>query len=192
MNRTGPNKYSASRIYNSPPVIILTVAVVYAVVAKVSFLFSIPPGNVSPIFPAAGLALAAVMILGRKALAGVWLGSFAANAISFFDGTVSSVPAVLPGLLGASIIGFTGIILQGLAGPLNAEQSKQLEMVRGSARHLLALINDVLDISKIEAGQLTVHCERVDLPSSISKIAGMVRPLAEKKGLALSLGVVKK
>ena len=55
-----------------------------------------------------------------------------------------------------SIIGFTGIVLQGLAGPLNAEQAKQLGMVRDSARHLLALINDVLDISKIEAGQLSV------------------------------------
>ncbi len=55
-----------------------------------------------------------------------------------------------------SIIGFTGIILQGLAGPLNQEQAKQLDMVRTSARHLLALVNDVLDISKIEAGQLEV------------------------------------
>ena len=62
-----------------------------------------------------------------------------------------------------SIIGFTGIILQGLAGPLNAEQHKQLDMVRDSARHLLALINDVLDISKIEAGQLEVSSEPFDL-----------------------------
>lgn len=84
-----------------------------------------------------------------------------------------------------SIIGFTGIILQGLAGPLNAEQCKQLEMVRGSARHLLALINDVLDISKIEAGQLEVRCESFDLRASLEKVAGIVRPLAEKKGLAL-------
>jgi signal transduction histidine kinase len=84
-----------------------------------------------------------------------------------------------------SIIGFTGIILQGLAGPLNAEQRKQLEMVRDSARHLLALINDVLDISKIEAGQLTVSSEAFDLSASISKAVGIVKPLAEKKGLAL-------
>lgn len=84
-----------------------------------------------------------------------------------------------------SIIGFTGIILQGLAGPLNPEQSKQLEMVRGSARHLLALINDVLDISKIEAGQLEVTCGPFDLRASIEKVVGIVKPLAEKKGLAV-------
>ncbi len=84
-----------------------------------------------------------------------------------------------------SIIGFTGIILQGLAGPLNPEQSKQLEMVRSSSRHLLALINDVLDISKIEAGQLEVADERFDLRASINKVVGIVAPLAEKKGLGL-------
>mgnify|MGYP002374761956 FL=1 len=50
-----------------------------------------------------------------------------------------------------SIIGFTGILLQRLGGPLNEEQEKQLKMVYNSARHLLSLINDVLDISKIEA-----------------------------------------
>ena len=84
-----------------------------------------------------------------------------------------------------SIIGFTGVILQGLAGPLNPEQTKQLEMVRGSARHLLALINDVLDISKIEAGQLNLGRERFDLRASIAKVSGIVAPLAEKKGLEL-------
>ncbi|HEY5118783.1 MAG TPA: PAS domain S-box protein [Anaerolineales bacterium] len=84
-----------------------------------------------------------------------------------------------------SIIGFTGIILQELAGPLNAEQRKQLEMVRDSGRHLLALINDVLDISKIEAGQLEVRSEPFDLRASIENVAGIVHPLAVKKGLDL-------
>ncbi|MBS0663613.1 MAG: PAS domain S-box protein [Verrucomicrobia bacterium] len=88
-----------------------------------------------------------------------------------------------------SIIGFTGIMLQGLAGPLNAEQTKQLGMVRGSARHLLELINDVLDISKIEAGQFEVHAEPFDLRASLERVAGLVRPMAEKKGLALSVTV---
>jgi len=88
-----------------------------------------------------------------------------------------------------SIIGFTGIILQELAGPLNPEQHKQLEMVRDSARHLLSLINDVLDISKIEAGQLEVHRETFNLRASIGKVVGIVKPLAEKKGLALKVEI---
>lgn len=88
-----------------------------------------------------------------------------------------------------SIIGFTGIILQGLAGPLNPEQEKQLGMVRGSARHLLELINDVLDISKIEAGQLEVRFERFNLARSIERVTATMRPLTEKKGLRLEAHV---
>ena len=86
-----------------------------------------------------------------------------------------------------SIIGFTGILVQGLAGPLNEEQAKQLGMVRGSARHLLALINDVLDISKIEAGQMTVHCEPLDLQPMLERVVAGVKPLADRKNLALQL-----
>lgn len=84
-----------------------------------------------------------------------------------------------------SIIGFTGIMLQGLAGPLNPEQNKQLDMVRTSARHLLALVNDVLDISKIEAGQLEIAREPFDLRRSIAKVLSLVTPQAETKGLKL-------
>jgi signal transduction histidine kinase len=84
-----------------------------------------------------------------------------------------------------SIIGFTGIILQGLAGPLNAEQAKQLDMVRTSARHLLALVNDVLDISKIEAGQLEVARAPFDLRRSVTKVLALVTPQAEAKGLEM-------
>ncbi len=84
-----------------------------------------------------------------------------------------------------SIIGFTGIILQGIVGPLNDEQKIQLNMVRSSAQHLLSLINDVLDISKIEAGQLQVAYENYDLRSTIEKAVESARPLADKKGLEL-------
>jgi PAS domain S-box-containing protein len=86
-----------------------------------------------------------------------------------------------------SIIGFTGIMLQGLAGPLTAEQSKQLGMVRNSSRHLLELINDVLDLSKIEAGQLEVHAEPFMLRDSLERVVGLVKPMAEKKKLTLSI-----
>lgn len=105
MNHTETKKHATPQILNSSPATILAVAIVYTAVAKVSFLATIPPGNVSPIFPAAGIALAAVMILGRYALIGVWLGSFVANTISFFDGTVLSVHTVLPNLLITSFIG---------------------------------------------------------------------------------------
>jgi len=88
-----------------------------------------------------------------------------------------------------SIIGFTGILLQGLVGPLNEEQAKQLNMVRTSANHLLSLISDVLDISKIEAGQLQVASETFDLRASINKVLQTVRPLAEKKGLMLNVDI---
>lgn len=84
-----------------------------------------------------------------------------------------------------SIIGFSGVLLQGLAGPLNDEQKKQLGIVCASAEHLLDLINDVLDISKIEAGQLALSFETFDLRASITKALQACAPLAAKKGLDL-------
>lgn len=88
-----------------------------------------------------------------------------------------------------SIVGFTGILLQGLAGPLNPEQDKQLDMVRTSARHLLALVNDVLDISKIEAGQLEVERAPFDVRTAIETAAALVGPQAAAKGLELRLEI---
>jgi signal transduction histidine kinase len=88
-----------------------------------------------------------------------------------------------------SILGFTGILLQGLAGPLNEEQQKQLAMVQTSARHLLALINDVLDISKIEAGELKIEKVPFELADLIGEVTAAARPLMEKKGLGLSVEV---
>lgn len=86
-----------------------------------------------------------------------------------------------------SIIGFTGILLQDMAGPLNGEQKKQLGMVQNSAHHLLALINDVLDISKIEAGQLQMHFQPFDLRDSIERVRQAIEPLAERKNLRLNV-----
>ncbi len=84
-----------------------------------------------------------------------------------------------------SIVGFTGIMIQELAGPLNDEQKKQLGMVQTSSRHLLALINDILDISKIEAGQLTLASSEFDLAQSLQKVVDLIRPLASAKKLEL-------
>ncbi|WP_420643862.1 GAF domain-containing protein [Candidatus Leptofilum sp.] len=86
-----------------------------------------------------------------------------------------------------SIIGFTGIILQELAGPLNDEQKKQLGMVRSSSRHLLALINDVLDISKIGANQMELSLSAFNVRDVVNKVVKSVIPLAVQKGLAISV-----
>jgi PAS domain S-box-containing protein len=88
-----------------------------------------------------------------------------------------------------SIIGFTGIVLQELAGPLNDEQKRQLGMVRGSARHLLDLINDVLDLSKIEAGELLIRPEKFSARDAILKVGASLQPLADQKQLNLSISV---
>jgi PAS domain S-box-containing protein len=84
-----------------------------------------------------------------------------------------------------SIIGFTGLLLQGLTGALNTEQTKQLRIVKESGQHLLALINDVLDISKIEAGQIEISNVKFDLRESVQKVLHTVAPLADRKLLPL-------
>lgn len=88
-----------------------------------------------------------------------------------------------------SIIGFTGILMNEAPGPLNPEQKKQLGMVQNSARHLLSLINDVLDISKIEAGQLKMNLITFNLPEVINKAVEIVKPFAEKKNLRLTVAI---
>ncbi len=88
-----------------------------------------------------------------------------------------------------SIIGFTGVLLKGLGGPLNGEQTKQLGMVRSSAQHLLALINDVLDLSRIEAGQLQVALSPFEPKDAVELCVRTLGPAAERKGLALAAEV---
>ncbi|MDO8964760.1 MAG: ATP-binding protein [Coriobacteriia bacterium] len=86
-----------------------------------------------------------------------------------------------------SIIGFTGIMLQGLAGPLADEQRRQLGMVRASGAHLLSLINDVLDLSKVESGTVELAPERVDLRACARELVETLLPLAQSKGLTLTV-----
>jgi len=88
-----------------------------------------------------------------------------------------------------SIIGFTGILLMELAGPVNDEQKKQLSMVKNSASHLLNLINDVLDISKIEAGKVEISPEEFELKDIIKETADTFSVMASDKGLELVVEV---
>ena len=84
-----------------------------------------------------------------------------------------------------SIIGFSGILLRETIGPLNEEQKKQLGIVQSNGRRLLSLINDILDLSKIEAEVMTVNNESFDIQKDIDEILTMVDQSAKSKGLTL-------
>jgi protein-histidine pros-kinase len=88
-----------------------------------------------------------------------------------------------------SIIGFTGTLLMKLPGPLNADQENQLRTVKASAGHLLALINDLLDVAKIEAGKLEMSLTPIDCRKSLQDVAASLTPQAQAKGLALTIDV---
>jgi PAS domain S-box-containing protein len=82
-----------------------------------------------------------------------------------------------------AVIGFTGTLLMKLPGPLNGDQEQQLSTVQSSARHLLSLINDLLDLAKIESGKVEIKYERIVCQSVVEEVASALRPSAEKKGL---------
>ena len=86
-----------------------------------------------------------------------------------------------------SIIGFLGVVLQGMSGDLNVKQKDQLSRAYHSAKHLLSLISDVIDISKIEAGFLQTHIEKVYLKQLFSEVEHALMHLAEAKHLALDV-----
>lgn len=86
-----------------------------------------------------------------------------------------------------AIIGFTGTLLMQLPGPLNAEQEKQLRIVQTGARHLLSLINDLLDVAKLSANKLSLHIEELDCRSVIAEVTATLEPEAARKGLVLTV-----
>lgn len=91
-----------------------------------------------------------------------------------------------------AIIGFTGSLLMELPGPINADQQKQLNTVEASARHLLSLINDLLDVAKIEADKKELHPTKVNCIKLLETLTDSMQPLAEAKGLALKSRIIDK
>jgi len=84
-----------------------------------------------------------------------------------------------------AIIGFTGMTIKGFAGELNPEQMDNLSRVYGASKHLLALINDVIDISTIEAGRIEAYPVALSLDSVVDEAAGAITPQLKEKGLGL-------
>ncbi|MGB5104096.1 MAG: PAS domain S-box protein [Steroidobacteraceae bacterium] len=88
-----------------------------------------------------------------------------------------------------SILGFTDVVLEGLSGPLTEEQRRHLGIVRESSVHLLGLINDMLDLTRIEAGQLRLEIGEVDLPDLLRRRVEGFEAEAARKGLALAVSI---
>jgi PAS domain S-box-containing protein len=86
-----------------------------------------------------------------------------------------------------SIIGFSSILLNQWKGPLNDNQQLMLSTVFRSGRHLLSLINDVIDVSKIEAGMIEVHIEEFDLQDVISEAVELINKDITDKKLELKI-----
>jgi signal transduction histidine kinase len=88
-----------------------------------------------------------------------------------------------------AIIGFSELLEQEIPGPLTQRQAEYVEYVIGSGRHLLSLVNDVLDLSKVEAGRMELSREWNQLEPVIDAARGSVEPMAQKRGVVLGVSV---
>jgi signal transduction histidine kinase len=86
-----------------------------------------------------------------------------------------------------AVLGYSTLLLERIYGPLNDKQAEGIERTQKAARHLLELVNDVLDLSKIEAGKIDLRVQPVEFPSLIDDLFVTVRPLADEHGSALTL-----
>lgn len=86
-----------------------------------------------------------------------------------------------------AVLGYTTLMLDEIYGPVTPRQAQSLTRVAKAAQHLLELVNDVLDLSKIEAGRIELHVEAVRFPSVIEDLFVSVRPLADENGVELSV-----
>ena len=85
-----------------------------------------------------------------------------------------------------AVIGYSALLVDGIAGQLNPTQFDYIARSRAAAEHLLSLINDILDLSKIEAGKMPVHIERVRLPELIREVTEQVEPMVSMRDLGFS------
>ena len=84
-----------------------------------------------------------------------------------------------------SMTSITGILLSRLDGPLTAEQQKQLEFIRGSVRELTEMVNDLLDLAKVEAGRITISPEWFEMVDLFAALRGMFKPIVATSSISL-------
>ena len=88
-----------------------------------------------------------------------------------------------------AVIGFSEVLADRMFGELNDKQAEYMRDIHASGQHLLSLINDILDLSKIEAGRMELEPADFDLPSVIGNVLTLVRERAGRRGIALALAI---
>ena len=88
-----------------------------------------------------------------------------------------------------AIIGFSELLLDGSSGPVNEKQRRFVDNVLKSGEHLLALINDLLDLAKVEAGRMTLGLSTFRVGDALRSVHAIIHPLAAKKGITLAMGI---
>jgi len=86
-----------------------------------------------------------------------------------------------------AIIGFSEVLIERMFGELNEKQDDYLKDIFSSGKHLLSLINDILDLSKIEAGRMELDVETFDVPAALGNALTLVRERAQRHGITLGL-----
>ena len=82
-----------------------------------------------------------------------------------------------------AVLGHTSLLLDRLFGEVTAQQIDSLERIRAAGQHLQALIDDILDLAKIEAGKMPLHVEEIALAEVVTEVAQQLEPMVRKKGL---------
>ena len=90
-----------------------------------------------------------------------------------------------------SIMGFSEMLYEGLCGELTERQKEYAEYIHKSGRHLLALINDILDLSKIEAGKMEIKPAEFSVPAAIKETQAIINPMAIKKKISIEVNIAE-
>src|SRR5712664_1788737 len=112
----------------------------------------------------------------------------AERASKFKDRFLSTMSHELRTPLNA-ILGFSDLLADTRCGELNERQQRYVSLITAGGKHLLKLISDILDLSKIEAGRLELSCEDLSVANIFGEVMSALRPLADKKAQALSSNV---
>jgi signal transduction histidine kinase len=90
-----------------------------------------------------------------------------------------------------AMLGYTSMLLQGVAGPVDAPVRRQLARVESNGRHLLTIINEILDISRIEAGRMPLQVSKFQIPELVAEVKSELEPMIIRSKLAVNLQIAK-